>query len=85
MEGCADGEGIQNSKTKIMSIQGLGCSMTNTLMCQAADDRHGWDKKVTNEGDLKHKMESRGVGPVPIPVVQCSLVTWVEETSVELS
>ena len=85
MEGSVDDEGIQNSKTKIMSIQGLGCSMTNTLMCQAADDRHGWDKKVTNEGDLKHKMESRGVGPVPIPVVQSSLVTWVEETSVELS
>ena len=40
---------------------------------------------MTNEGDLKHKMESRGVGPVPIPVVQSSLVTWVEETSVELS
>ena len=40
---------------------------------------------MTDEGDLKHKMESRGVGPVPIPVVQSSLVTWVEETSAKLS
>ena len=43
-------------------------------MCQAADDRHGWDKKVADEGDLRQKMESRGGVGDRFSFLLCSLV-----------